>query len=422
MSMWIYLANNISVGLFGSILSAAFCDALDTRRHRCAVAGGVAAMLLLQGGLYLAFGPGLLTKLYPLVTHLPLLLLLCYLKRKLLWPLVSVLTAYLCCQLRRWIALLAVGLFSGGAMMQDAVEIAVTLPLLLLLLWAAPAVRSLSRCSRNVQWQAALIPALSYGFDYITRIYTNWLSQGAPAAVEFMPFVCAVAYLIFLQRSAEQEQKRIRLEQTQASLNLQVTQAVREVAMLRQSQEQASAYRHDLRHHLLYLSACLENGRTEQAQEYIHGICAEIEAQKVECYCENETSNLILSAFAARAAKAGIPMKIRMRLPQRLSISDSDLCVLFSNALENALHACQALAAKSEPCGIEINAFEKDGKLFLQITNACEQDVAFSGGLPVTEVPGHGMGVRSICAIVERYGGVCSFSAQDGKFVLRLSL
>ena len=35
---------------------------------------------------------------------------------------------------------------------------------------------------------------------------------------------------------------------------------------------------------------------------------------------------------------------------------------------------------------------------------------------------GHGLGVRSICAISERYGGLTSFAAKDGQFTLRVML
>ena len=71
------------------------------------------------------------------------------------------------------------------------------------------------------------------------------------------------------------------MEQVQSTLNLQVSQAVREIDSLRQSQQKTRAYRHDMRHHLQYLSACLENGQTVQAQEYIRSISDEIEAAKV---------------------------------------------------------------------------------------------------------------------------------------------
>ena len=33
-----------------------------------------------------------------------------------------------------------------------------------------------------------------------------------------------------------------------------------------------------------------------------------------------------------------------------------------------------------------------------------------------------GIGVRSICSIVEKYKGLSDFSVQDGRFILRVSL
>ena len=77
--------------------------------------------------------------------------------------------------------------------MQQAVELALTVPLLLLLLRAAPAVRSVSQYPAPIQCQFGIIPAVYYAFDYLTRVYTNLLSSGSPTVVEFMPFVCSVS-------------------------------------------------------------------------------------------------------------------------------------------------------------------------------------------------------------------------------------
>lgn len=64
---------------------------------------------------------------------------------------------------------------------------------------------------------------------------------------------------------------------------------------------------------------------------------------------------------------------------------------------------------------------KKNGKLFLQITNSCEENIVFSHGIPVTTNPGHGIGVRSICTIVDHYGGIYTFSVKNGLFILRMS-
>ena len=180
-----------------------------------------------------------------------------------------------------------------------------------------------------------------------------------------------------------------------------------------------------------YLLSCIENGRFEQAQGYIQEICSEIEANKVISFCENEAANLIFSAFAGRAqsdgihnpvfSDTGIQIKIQAALPQNTAISESDLCVLLSNALENALHACQKRKEKGLSGVIDVSAYVKKGKFFFQIVNSCDTDIVFEHGIPVARNPGHGVGVRSICAIVEKYNGIYIYSVKDDKFTLRVS-
>lgn len=423
MSDAIYLLNGLFVTLFGSVLSVSFCSDLTLRRNRRIFCWSMVVILLMQGGLSCILDTEVLRKIYPFTIHLPLVLMLYFMAGKLLWSFTCVLTAYLCCQLRRWLALLAMTLLSGGELVQTVVELTLTLPLLLLLLrFVSPAVRQLLHQPRKIQCQFGVIPAVYYIFDYGTMVYTDLLVNSGPVVVEFMPFVCCVAYLLFLLYHSAEEEKNSRLQQVQKSLDIQLKQSVREISALRESQALASQYRHDLRHHLQYVSNCIENEQEEQAQSYILSICKEIEAQKVERYCENEAANLILSAFAGRAKKDGILMKVQGVLPAFVLIADNDLCVLLSNALENALHACQTLIATEKDCTIDVQFYMRDEKFFLQITNPCKEEIRFKKGIPVSDRPNHGIGVQSICTIVERYGGVYSFSVQDGRFILRLSI
>lgn len=419
----LFLLNGVSVTLFGSILCASFCRVLSSGRNRRIFCCYMAAVLLMQGFLASLLETELLRQIYPLTIHFPLMLLLFFLTGKLLWPLVCVLTAYLCCQLRRWLALFMVAAVSGGETMQAAVELIVTLPMLLLLLrFVSPAVCRLLNQSVKTQCQFGVIPALYYLFDYVTVVYTDLLIMGSSAAVEFMPFVCCMSYLVFLLYHSAEETKHTRLQLHQKNLDIQLKQSVREISALRESQSLTRQYRHDLRHHLWYISSCIENGQIEQAQTYIAGICKEIDAQKVEQYCENEAANLILSSFVGRAQKEGIGITVQGILPAAIPVSDSDLCVLLSNALENAIHACRKLHAAGTDCVIDVQFYMRDRKLFLQVTNPCGRDVRLENGVPVSDQPDHGIGVQSICTIVQKYGGVYTFLVQNDRFVLRLSV
>lgn len=423
MSAVVSLLNGGAVSIFGSILSASFCNALDTRKKRNTFVGCMILILILQGIIYPLWEDPFLQQIYPIFMHLPLLLVLHFLTGKVLWPLISILTAYLCCQLRRWIALLLMLALPDQAAVQDLAEMAITLPLLWFLLYfVAPVLRQLSVYPIKLQYQFGIIPALYYAFDYLTRVYTNLLSSGSPVVVEFMSFVCCAVYLFFLLYHSIAELKNNQFQQLQKSLDLQLVQSVREIHALRESQELARRYRHDLRHHLQYVASCIENEQYKQAQNYISDICREIEAQKIQRYCENEAANLILSSFAGRAHKEGIDLKIHSSLPTLITVSNSDLCVLLSNALENALHACQFLILEGQTCSIDVDLYERNGKIYLQIINPCREKITFKKGLPVSHRPGHGIGIQSICAIVDKYHGIYSFQVKDGQFILRLSL
>lgn len=419
----ISLLNGTAVAIFGMVLSASFCNICWNRKKYMIILGSMAGLLAVQGIIIYFVDSGTVRHLYPVITHLPLALILFLFTKQRLWAIVSVLIAYLCCQLRRWLALLITAVLIGDAMVQEIAELLITIPLLLLLLkYISPAVRSISYSNTWVQSQFCLIPAVYYVFDYATQIYTDLLVKGTPVVAEFMSFVCSTAYLVFILRSSEEKWIRNQLEQTQDSLNLQISQAVREIGTLRESQEKTKEYRHDLRHHMQYLSSCIENGKLNHAQEYIRGICSEIEANKVIVYCENEAANLIFSAFAGRMKEHNIYMRVKAQIPRNIHISESDLCVLLSNALENALHACCKLKEKGQKAEVEVSAFEKNKKLFIQIVNSCDTDITFVQGIPVTNQSDHGIGVRSICALVDRYEGLYTFEMIENKFILRVSI
>ena len=236
--------NGVAVALFGIALSAAFCDISWTKKNCIILAVGSAAMLLMQALITYKGSWMAMQEAYPLTTHLPLAIILSVLSGKWLWPTISVLAAYLCCQLRRWVALLVIAMVPGIDWLQPAVEMVVTLPLLAVLLrYVAPAARSFARYPRSMQLLFGVVPLAGYLSDYVTRIYTSLLADGNQAAVEFMFFVCCAAFLCSILRASRVERQRIQMEQLQTSLNLQVTQAMREIEALRLSQQRASTYR-----------------------------------------------------------------------------------------------------------------------------------------------------------------------------------
>lgn len=183
---------------------------------------------------------------------------------------------------------------------------------------------------------------------------------------------------------------------------------------------QAAIYRHDMRHHLNMIDGFLDAGKPEQALAYIRKTREDMMSISVRRFCENEAVNLICSSFADKAARMEVRLNVSARLPEALSISDTELCAILSNGLENALYAVSQMEHSDRwidlYCGIKRN------KLLIEIENPYAGSVTMEDGLPVTAEAGHGYGCRSIRAIVLQHGGLYTFSPQNGIFTLQIVL
>ena len=217
-----------------------------------------------------------------------------------------------------------------------------------------------------------------------------------------------------------QSQRRADAEMQRSMLEAELEQSQSEMDSLHRLETQTAVYQHDMRHHLNMLDGLLSAGRPDEATAYIKNVQADIEAITPRRFCENHLVNLLCSSFTDKAQRQGAVLTVDASLPNDVAISDTELCSLLSNGLENALHAVADLPADRKQislyCGVRQN------KLLIEIRNPCAGPIAMRDGLPVSDREGHGYGCRSIQAIAQRNGGLCVFSAQQGQFLLQIML
>lgn len=64
--------NGAAVGIFGMVLSGAFCDIHWTKEKREFLVGSIFVLLAIQGVMYLLAGAATIRYLYPVITHVPM--------------------------------------------------------------------------------------------------------------------------------------------------------------------------------------------------------------------------------------------------------------------------------------------------------------------------------------------------------------
>ena len=418
------ILGGINYGLvffFGTSLSVSIAGGCNTRRDWAVLFALCPVFLALQTLSWLVLGLDTTKQLYPLLIHLPLLLVLVFgLKKPLNIALVSICAAYLCCQLPRC-SDITVTAVTGSALAGQVVYTILILPIFLFLLrYFVPSARDTMIQSPRSLFLFGGLPVIYYFFDYSTAIYSDLLYSGSAAVVELLPTAVGLLYMVYTTAYRQQLQRQTQTELLNSLMAGQLKQAETEIASLRQADAQSAIYRHDMRHHLTVINAFLADDKLQQAEEYIRQVQADIETITPKRFCANELVNLLCSSFSAKAERMGVRLTLEASLPGALDISDTELCALLSNGLENALNAVGALRENRR--WVEVSCCIRAGKLLIEIKNPYTGQISFRDGLPEATQSNHGHGCRSIQAIVRRSRGLCSFAAEDGIFSLRIVL
>jgi len=405
--------------LFGVALSVSFAGIEHTRKNNLAVGCACAILLFVQSACWWLFGIDMTSKLYPLIIHVPMILLCSlYFKRPWLISTVSVISAYLCCQAPRWVGFLAGAAFDSRLADHVFYIAAVFLAYYFLKKYVAGSVRELMEQSVQSRVLLGAVPLFYYMFDYVTTIYTDILYTGAKWAVQFMPSTVSVFYFIFVILYYAGTQKQADAQRERDMLCAQLQLAKTEFATLRQLQECTAVYRHDMRHHFTFLQGLTAEGSIDGIKEYLKTAQSDIDAITPVRFCENETANLILSAFSPRAAQKGVALSVDAKLPATIPLSDTEFCSLLSNSLENAITA----AAVCPDSRVTVKVRVHKNKLLISTENPHSGEIRMKDGLPQSPLESHGFGTRSIVSIAEGHGGQAIFSTADGVFSLKIML
>ena len=238
--------------------------------------------------------------------------------------------------------------------------------------------------------------------------------------VRLMPTILVLASYFLMMNVYHELQEKRRLDVEALALRESLDAAEAQMARLKESAHQTAVYHHDMRHHLNMIDGLLSADKAEQASEYIRRIQEDISTISLRRYCENEAMNLLCSSFAEKAAAMGVQLTMEVSLPKELTLSDTELCSMVSNGLENALHAVDSLDKNRR--WVQVSCRIRNSNLLLEIKNPYRGTVRMQEGVPLSARENHGYGCHSIQTIARRNRGHCLFEPKDGVFTLRVAL
>lgn len=212
----------------------------------------------------------------------------------------------------------------------------------------------------------------------------------------------------------------------QESLHLSETQInaqKKQLDTLQNHMEQLKRFRHDTRHHILAINSFLKSQNNDGLKNYLSELTKSL-PEPSEIYCENSVINALLCYYRETAESEHIRVSFSVSLSENLPFSDTDLCIILGNFLENAVEACMRMTSANKFITLKMSMPSRH-TLVILAENSYEgvicrtTDGAF---LSSKEKNRKGIGVASIISIIKKYNGIPRFEYNEPVFKASLLL
>lgn len=181
-------------------------------------------------------------------------------------------------------------------------------------------------------------------------------------------------------------------------------------------------FKHNYRNQLLVLQTYIDNNEFESASQYIKNSYNFIGQTSVF-----QTGNYVLDALLSEKSKIANNNNTYIECTGMLlnNILDHvDLSVIFGNAIDNAIEACEQLDINSKK-KINITLKSMNNLIAISISNPIKEKVTFENNTIHTtkqDQSDHGFGLYSIRRVTKKYNGEIIIDCSENFFTLNIYL
>lgn len=205
----------------------------------------------------------------------------------------------------------------------------------------------------------------------------------------------------------------------------EITSYHNQMEVVQENYEEMRMFRHDYKNRLATMEQMLMQQKIESAREYLGEIIGKLESQNLYSDSGNLAIDSILNYLFSKVKNHGIAVKTDIRIPEGMDIPEDDVVVLIGNLVDNAMEA--SLKAENGKKEIAFSIGYEKKCLKICVKNTYNGQIKHQNGHLLTSKEDksmHGIGLRSVDAIVEKYNGTkrVSYDAQEFNITIILYL
>ena len=287
-------------------------------------------------------------------------------------------------------------------------------------IFSALVVRKYDLCRfKNItKAQLGLITILTVSMS-LASIFQSILMEADTVVHIFLSIVEAASlvvltHLYFTMYSVIEKRHTITTLEVQSSI---LTLEKESLLIDEKNREELMKIRHDLKNQLSYVNVLLNEGKYDEAKQYLYGLLEQKENYLESFSCPNVVISGIVNLKLTKAKIAGKKIKFRAVVPPRLPFEDSDLLSLITNIADNCL---ENFVPKDDKDRISISILTQQDYLRIVSYNTVTNVNIEEGKLSLhtsKEAKNHGYGTKIIKNICEKYHGYATFAVDGDQFV-----
>ncbi len=216
-----------------------------------------------------------------------------------------------------------------------------------------------------------------------------------------LSFICT--FEVFNSIIASQREKSRLKEEKNYYLNM-----IGSFKQQQEHQEEMRRLNHDMKNILLSVMGAIDKTDNKKAEEIISS-CLD----KISCdyECGYDTLSMLINSKKRAAEKNDILFNYQA-VTGGIEINETDLCILLGNMLDNAIEACCRIEGERR---IDFKIRSIENILYISCQNTCTEDkLDLKTRKP--DKQNHGIGIKSMNEIVDKYDGNLHFECGDGLF------
>lgn len=171
------------------------------------------------------------------------------------------------------------------------------------------------------------------------------------------------------------------------------------------------ALRHDMKNHIMIIKGLLEKGDFLKAKAYIEELDIAAANTTFPFPTNNPILDVLLENKIALANNKGIHIDSSLNIPSPCIVNDMDFCIILSNALDNAINACEKINTNQKKY-IHILSHKQEDFLFIEIENSFDGNTHFKEGI----------GLSNMKWIAQKYDGTIEITTNDTTFCVSILL